>query len=134
MPAQVDVGDEMLERVVSNVSVTDFVKYAGAGGDFNPIHHDPAFAKLAGQDSVFAMGMWQAGVLANAVADWLGPMNVRHFKCRFKERVWPGDTITCKGRVAEIREDEGEKLADVVLTVERGEGLVAVEGDATFVI
>lgn len=133
-PKQVAVGDAMPERVVPKVVVSDFVKYAGAGGDFNPIHHDPAFAALAGQDSVFAMGMWQAGVLGTAAADWLGPENVRRFKCRFRERVWPGDQITCRGSVKAVREVNGERLADLDLVVERDGGAVAVEGEATFVV
>lgn len=130
----VKVGDQMPERVVSNVAVSDFVKYAGAGGDFNPIHHDPAFAALAGQESVFAMGMWQAGVLGMAVADWLGAMNTRRFGTRFRERVWPGDEITCKGTVTAVREEAGERLADLELEVVRQNGSIAVQGWATYVV
>lgn len=132
--AKVARGDEMPERVIGKVTVSDIVRYAGAGGDFNPIHHDLEFAKLAGQENVFTMGMWQGGVLATAAADWLGPQNVRRYKCRFKERVWPGDKMICKGKVREVREEGGERLADLDLLVERGNGAVAVEGEATFVV
>lgn len=131
---EVSVGDAMPERVIPKVTVSDFVKYAGAGGDFNPIHHDPSFAALAGQDSVFAMGMWQAGVVSIAVAEWLGPENVRRFKCRFRERVWPGDELRCGGTVVAVREEDGEKLADLELRVTRGEGQVAVEAEASFAV
>lgn len=131
---EISVGDSMPERVVPKVVVSDFVKYAGAGGDFNPIHHDPSFAALAGQDSVFAMGMWQAGVVSVAAAEWLGPENVRRFKCRFRERVWPGDKLVCAGEVVAIREEGGERLADLELKVSRGEGQIAVEAEATFAI
>lgn len=130
----VGIGETMPRRVIRNVSVSDFVKYAGAGGDFNPIHHDPEFAASAGQESVFAMGMWQAGVLGVAAAEWLGPRNVRRFKCRFVARVWPGDELICTGKVVNLREVDGERLADLELSVTRGEGELAVEAEASFVV
>ncbi len=78
---------------------TDFVRYQGASGDFNPIHHDEEYAKSAGFPTVFSVGMLQAGILATYVTDWLGAANVRRFGVQFREQVWPGDTLTCSGTV-----------------------------------
>jgi acyl dehydratase len=81
----------------------DFVRYAGASGDFNPIHTDEGYARATGAPTVFAMGMLPAGYLAHAVSDWFGgPHHLRRFKVRFTTRVWPGDELICTGRVVAI--------------------------------
>ena len=59
-------------RTVGPLGVADFVRYAGASGDFNPLHYDEATARAAGFRSVFAQGMFSAGVLGAYVADWFG--------------------------------------------------------------
>jgi acyl dehydratase len=89
------VGD--LGPVVSfgPISRTDIVRYVGASGDFNPIHHDEEFAQTAGFPTVFSVGMLQAGLLATYATDWLGARNLRRYVMRFKEQVWPGDELTC---------------------------------------
>ncbi|MPZ68820.1 MAG: hypothetical protein GEU71_04755 [Actinobacteria bacterium] len=81
----------------------DFVRYAEASGDDNPIHQDDEYARLQGAPSVFAMGMLPAGYLAHAASDWFGgPTHVQRFKVRFTTRTWPGDEIVCTGKVEEI--------------------------------
>ena len=118
--------------VVGPVTRTDFVRYQGASGDMNPIHHDEEYAKAAGFPTPFSVGMFQAGLLATWATDWLGPENVRRFKVRFKEQVWPGDTLTCSGAVAKEYEEDGERRADVDLECTRQTGGVAIQGWATF--
>jgi acyl dehydratase len=112
---------------------TDFVRYQGASGDFNPIHHDEEYAKSAGFPTVFSVGMLQAGILATYVTDWLGAANVRRFGVQFREQVWPGDTLTCTGTVAKRYEDGGERLVDLELACTRQTGGLAIKGWATFV-
>lgn len=119
---------------VGPLSRTDFVRYQGASGDFNPVHHDEVFATGAGYPSVFSVGMLQAGILATYATDWLGPENVRRFTVRFSEQVWPGDTLTCTGTVVKKYEDGGERKVDLELTCRRQTGGVAIEGSATFVV
>ncbi len=80
-------------REVGPITRTDIVKFAGAGGDFNPVHHDEEFARRAGHPSVFAMGMLTAGLLGDFVADWLGLAQVARFNVRFVRPVWPGDVL-----------------------------------------
>ncbi len=83
----------------------DIVRYAGASGDFNPIHIDEGYARRTGAPTVFAMGMLPAGYLATAIAHWVdGPEHIRRFKVRFTTRVWPGDEIVCTGRVVSIED------------------------------
>ena len=81
-------------RQVGPITRTDIVKFAGAGGDFNPVHHDEEFAKRAGYPSVFAMGMFTAGLLGDFAGAWLGLDRVRRFAVRFVSPVWPGDVLT----------------------------------------
>ena len=75
---------------------TDIVRYAGASGDFNPIHHDHAFAKNAGLPDVMAHGMLSAGLLASALTQWFGAGSVRRYSVRFRSPVWPGDVLTAR--------------------------------------
>jgi acyl dehydratase len=133
-PEPLAVGDAPPPRVVGPLSVADFVRYAGAAGDFNPLHYDEAIARAAGFESVFAQGMFSAGVLASFAADWLGADAVRRFKARFVEVVWPGDTLTCAATVVRSYAHGGERRVDLELTCTRQTGALAVHGEATFVV
>lgn len=120
--------------VVGPVTRTDFVRYQGASGDMNPIHHDEEYAKAAGFPTPFAVGMFQAGVLATYATDWLGASNVRGFRIRFSEQVWPGDTLVCSGGIeSEGVSMAGEPIIVVKLTCLRQGGGTAVTAWATFV-
>jgi acyl dehydratase len=124
-------GEEIPAFVVEHLTRTDLVRYAGASGDFNPIHHDEEFARMAGNPTVFGHGMLTAGFLAKCVTDVVGVENLRRYKVRFPTRVWPGDTISCKGRVTRKYEQDGERRIDgeVVALTQKGE--VAVTGSFT---
>jgi acyl dehydratase len=119
-------GEELAPVVVENLSRTDLVRYAGASGDFNPIHHDEEFARMAGNPTVFGHGMLTAGFVARCVTDFAGAENLRRYKVRFATRVWPGDTITCKGRITRKYEEAGERRVDgeVVALTQKGEAAV----------
>jgi acyl dehydratase len=119
------------ERVVGPITRTDIVRYAGASGDFNPVHHDEEFARAAGMPSVFSIGMHTAGLLGQYLADWVGLSNVRRFSVRFTGQVWPGDVLTLRGTVSATNDVEGEQLADLELTAARQTGDVVVKGRAT---
>ena len=96
-------GMELAEVVFGPLERVDIVRYAGAAGDFNPIHIDDAYAQGAGAPTAFAMGMLPEGYLAHAVSDWFGgPQQLRRFRVRFLTRVWPGDELVCRGRVDQI--------------------------------
>jgi acyl dehydratase len=85
---------------------TMFVRYAGASGDFNPMHYDNTLARAAGYPSVFSQGMHSAALLASFAVDWLGAETVRRFAVRFREQVWPGDVLTCSGEVTAVGQNE----------------------------
>jgi acyl dehydratase len=116
------------------VTRTDLVRYAGASGDFNPIHHDEGFARRAGLPSVMAHGMLSAGLLASFVTRWFGPGSVRRYKVRFRDRVWPGDVLEAKGSVVrEFATASGERRAELALELVRQDGAVVVSGSAEVV-
>jgi acyl dehydratase len=129
----VDTAREGLASVVYTegpVSRTDIVRYAGAGGDFNPIHHDEVFAKEAGLPSVFAMGLLGAGYLARLVSDWLGLQNLRSFRVRFAAQVWPGEVLHSSGTVVRVHKDDGELRVEAAFQMTNAEGEIKISGSA----
>jgi acyl dehydratase len=140
------VGRRFPPQSFGPVTRTDFVRYAGASGDFNPMHHDEPYAVKAGNPSVFSMGMFQAGLLSSYATKLLGARNIRRFTVRFRERVWPGDTLTCSATVtAAAPAGDGGDGADgadgadglkVSLDLEctNQEGKTVVSGSAEFLV
>jgi acyl dehydratase len=120
--------------VVGPLTRTDFVRYQGASGDMNPIHHDEELARAAGYPAPLGVGMFAAGILAAWAASWLGAENVRRFKVRWKEPVWPGDVLTCVGKVARRYGDGAERRVDLELACAIERGGVALVAWATFVV
>jgi acyl dehydratase len=104
--------------------------YAGASGDFNPMHHDEVKAKAAGLPSVFGHGMFSAGLLAKAITDFVGIGNLRSYKVRFVKQTWPGEVLTSQVVVKAKREDGGAKLVDLECTLVNQDGEPKVAGEA----
>jgi acyl dehydratase len=129
---QVSVGDERTASFPP-LTRTMLVKYAGASGDFNPMHHDDTIAQQVGNPSVFGHGMLSMGLAARLVKDWFGPEAIRRLQVRFSKQVWPGDVLTATANVAGTREENGETLVDLDLVVTNQDGVTAVTGAATAV-
>lgn len=129
---ELEVGTTCSPREYGPLTRTDFVRYQGASGDFNPIHHDDEFAQSAGYPGAFSVGMLQAGILAAYATDWLGAANVRQFGVQFREQVWPGDRLVCSGTV--VSRNDAARTVDLELTVERVGGGTAIKGHATFAV
>jgi peroxisomal enoyl-CoA hydratase 2 len=127
--ATLKVGDQRRFEV-ENVNRTHFVRYAGASGDFNPIHHDQTFAESAGLPTVFGVGMWTAGVLSRIPVEWFGPEAVAHYSVRFATRLWPDDSITCTGKIAKIYEVDGTPHADLELAAANQKAEALITGQA----
>ena len=127
-PAPVALGDTHPPRTVGPLTITDIVRFAGAGGDFNPLHHDPAFAARAGFPAIIAHGQLTAGLLAAWVSDWFGVEHLRSFEVRFMAPVLVGDTLTLRGTVTELLPSTTGTLATVEVLVEKD--AVVVKGKA----
>jgi acyl dehydratase len=125
-----EAGNQLPGREFDAITRTDIVRYQGASGDMNPIHHDDEYARSAGYPGVFSVGMLQAGLLATYVTDLFGADRVCDFDVQFREQVWPGDALVAEGRVDDVDRDRGR--LKVSITLARVGGGVAVRGTAEF--
>jgi acyl dehydratase len=105
------------------------VRYAGASGDLNPMHHDDEQAQASGLPSVFGHGMFSMGLLARCVTDWTGVGSIRNLKVRFTKQTWPGEELVSKVTVVGRREEAGEHLVDLEIELANGEGQVKCAGE-----
>ena len=126
----VKVGDEA--PVLSHtLTRTDLVMYAGASGDFNPMHTDEVAAKEAGLPSVFGHGMFSAGLLATAVTNYVGIGNLTSYRVRFTKQTWPGEKLSTNVAVTEKRPGN-EIVLECALVNENGEA--KIQGEAVAVL
>jgi acyl dehydratase len=127
----VAVGAELPALVKGPIEQIQLTRYAGASGDFNPIHQDAEFARAAGMNDVFAHGMLSMGFVAQAVTDWAGAGTVRKLGVRFAALVRLKDVVTCRGRVLARSSRNGAHLVDLELWAENQRGDKVVTGTAT---
>lgn len=126
---EVEEGDEA-PALRHELGRTDLVKYAGASGDLNPMHHDEVKATEAGLPSVFGHGMYSMGLLGTAITNWVGIGNLRSYNVRFTKQTWPGETLVSSVKVAAKREEDGERLVDLEVFLANEDGEVKVAGSA----
>ncbi len=128
----VKVGDEIPPLVKPPVDRSQIARFAGATGDYGPLHVDEPFARNAGFPSVLVPGMLAMGFLGELVTDWLRGARVRRFSARFVKIVWPGDVVTVRGRVADRRfEAAGRYAVDIEVWGENQRGELVVRGAVT---
>jgi acyl dehydratase len=125
--ADLGVGASRTVVLVENLTRTRIVQYAGASGDYNPLHTDEPFARdVAGFPGVFAHGMLTMGMTARAVTDWVGEDRLTQIGVRFTAQVWPGDTLTATVTVTEVTDGQ----ATLELTTINQDGTVVLSGTA----
>ncbi len=129
---QLKVGDTREEVVIENLSRTQLVMYAGASGDYNPVHTDEVFAtKIAGYPTVFAHGMLSMGATGRMLTNWVGDGRLTKYGVRFVSQVWPGDTLTARATVEAVRDEAGQKIADLKVVTTNQDGKEVVAGYAS---
>src|SRR5438477_3242331 len=127
----VQVEDTISELVKPALSHLQLVRYAGASGDFNPLHTDPKFGEMVGTGGIIAHGMLIMGFVGQLLSDYVGPAALRKFGVRFRGMTRLDDVITCTGTITEKYEADGEgRIAGKVQAVDQN-GDVKVSG--TFV-
>ena len=127
----VQVGDAIPKLVKSPLSHLQLVRYAGASGDFNPLHTDPKIGELVGVGGIIGHGMLTMGFVGQLLSDYVGPTALRKFGVRFKGMTHLDDVITCTGTITEKYEADGEaRIAGKVQATDQN-GDVKVAG--TFV-
>jgi acyl dehydratase len=125
---KVKTGDTHEVVVVDDLTRTQLVQYAGASGDYNPLHTDEVYAtKVAGYPTVFAHGMLTMAMTGRVVTDLFGPDKVTRFGARFVSQVWPGDTLTVTATVGDI----ADGIAEVHLSTKNQNGDEVLSGYAS---
>jgi acyl dehydratase len=127
----VRVGDELPALAKAPIDRVQLSRYAGASGDFNPVHVDEVYAKSVGLPSVYAPGMLVMGMLGQLISDWARGGQMRRYHVRFIKMVWPGDTVVCKGRVSDRHGEGGRYFVEVELWAENQRGELVMKGNST---
>lgn len=134
-----NIGESLPPYTASPLTRTDLVRYAGASGDFNPLHHDDTFVKGIGMKNVIAHGTLIMGIAGEAVTTWIDIRNLRKFNVRFAGMTEPVDfddwentkeraTITITGRVADKFEEKGEKKIRCSIVAKDALGGIKLKG------
>jgi len=124
------VGDELPALAKAPIDRVQLSRYAGASGDFNPVHVDEVYAKSVGMPSVYAPGMLIMGMLGQLISDWARGGQLRRYHVRFIKMVWPGDTVVCKGRVSDRHGEGGRYFVEVDLWAENQKGELVMKGSS----
>lgn len=130
MTADVKVGDELPALALPPVNRTMLFLFGGASGDHNPIHIDIDFARKAGMPDVFAHGMLGMAWLGRLLTGWAPQSRLRKWDARFAGITHLGNAITCRGKVVEIVEVEGERCARVEISTANQFGQTKIAGEA----
>lgn len=129
---EVSVGQTFEQVLVEDLKRTQLVQYAGASGDYNPLHSDEVFAKeVAGYPTVFAHGMLTMGMTGRLLTDTLGDGRLLRYGGRFTSQVFPGDTLTAVATVESIETEDGEPIVNLSVATTNQEGVVVFKGTAT---
>ena len=121
------VGDTHTERLVEDLKRTQIVQYAGASGDYNPVHTDELFTKeVAGYPTVFAHGMLTMGMTGRMLTNYVGDGRLTEYGVRFTNQVWPGDTLDATATVLKVEDG----LVDLDVTTVNQKGDVVLKGSA----
>ncbi|HXQ10460.1 MAG TPA: MaoC/PaaZ C-terminal domain-containing protein [Caulobacteraceae bacterium] len=129
--SKLKVGDTHTARLVEDLKRTQIVQYAGASGDYNPLHTDEIFTtKVAGYPSVFAHGMLTMGMTGKMLTNYVGDGRLTKYGVRFTNQVWPGDTLESTATVKEIKEEDGQKIVVLDVATTNQDGVPVVTGYA----
>ena len=130
--ANAEVGAKQSKVVADGLFRTQIVQYAGASGDYNPLHTDEVFTtKIAGYPSFFAHGMLTMGLTGTLLTDALGNGTLRTFGVRFRSQVWPGDVLTATATITEVTKQDNETLVALDVETVNQKGEIVVSGTAT---
>ncbi len=128
----VKAGDEVPSITKPPITEVQLVKYAGASGDFNPIHTVHHYAEKAGLGGVIAHGMLSMAFAGEHVKQWIGDSgDLKRLKVRFTSMTRPGDVVSLKGTVTDKKQADGENLVDCDIWIEKEDGTKTIVGNAT---
>ena len=103
--SELKVGDTYTEKLVEDLKRTQIVMYAGASGDYNPVHTDEKFVtEVAGYPTVFAHGMLTMGMTGKMLTNYVGDGRLTKYGVRFTNQVWPGDDLDATATVESVED------------------------------
>lgn len=132
--ASLEVGDSIPALTKPAITRIQLALFAGAACDHNPIHVDDEIAKASGLPGVIAHGMLNMAYLGQLLTNWVPQKNIRKLSARFVAMAFPGDVITCTGKVIAKSAEEGENRVELELAVENQRGEKIQMGKATVVV
>ena len=128
------VGSE-ITHLIKQPTTRQLVMWAGASGDYNPIHYDKDFAQSRGLAGVIVQGQLVGSFLGQLVTDWMGEQGVlKKLTCSYKGMNYPGEAIICKGRVIKKYVEGGEHYVECSLWAENAGGEKTVTGMAVVIM
>ncbi|MEI7555649.1 MaoC/PaaZ C-terminal domain-containing protein [Candidatus Chlorohelix sp.] len=131
----VQLGEQLPPLTKAPVTHVQLVRYAGASGDFNPLHTDPEVGKAVGTGGTIAHGMLIMGFVGQMISDYLGDTsNLYRFRVRFQNMTRPGDVITCSGHVVRKYEEAGKGYIEAQVQAVDSTGDRKVAGSFTAIL
>jgi acyl dehydratase len=128
----INIGDIHTATLVEDLKRTQIVQYAGASGDYNPLHTDEIFTtQVAGYPSVFAHGMLSMGLTGTMLTNYVGDGSLKKYGVRFTNQVWPGDTLKSTTTITAIKDQDGERVIDLEIVTTNQNDVAVVTGNAT---
>lgn len=126
--AELKIGDSIKEIQLDPVDRITLIKYAGASGDYNPIHTIDEEAKKAGLPGIIAHGMWTMGNLAKLFTDYYEEGFIQDYTIRFKGMVFLNDVVTLQAELAE----ENENILRFLVRAVNQNGNEVIKGDVSY--
>jgi acyl dehydratase len=131
----IEVGSEVPELVYGPVTKEQIKEYADVTGDPNPMHQDEEFAKMAGYRTVIAHGLMNMAYVSRMLTAWVPDhRQLKRLKTRFSKVVYPGDIMTCKGKVTGKHVEKDGNYVELEISSENQDGETVVKGTATLVL
>ena len=128
----IQVGTAIPELVMPPISRYTLALYAGASGDYMPLHTDEVYAKeIAGYPGVFAHGMLSMGATGVMLTNWVGDGRLTKYSARFTRQVWPGDDLIAQATVTGLVEEDGQQLVELDVVTTNQDGQEVINGKAT---
>ena len=125
--SDLNVGDTYTECLVEDLKRTQIVQYAGASGDYNPLHTDEVFTtEVAKYPSVFAHGMLTMGMTGRMLTNYVGDGRLTKYGVRFTSQVWPGDTLNSTATVESVEDG----IVNLVVETTNQDGVKVLSGYA----